>query len=53
MFEEGEEDKFFDILVSYSEASYMWRESHDMIDLANFTHMEVEVIVYDQETKVI
>ena len=53
VFEEGEEDKFFDTLVSSSEASYMWRESHDMIALSNFTNMEVEVIVYDQETKVI
>ena len=50
VFEEGEEDKFFNTLVTSSAASYMWRESHDMIALSNFTNMEVEVIVYDQKT---
>ena len=49
VFEEGEEDKFFDTLVTSSAASYMWRESHDMIAVSNFTNMEVEVIVYDQK----
>ena len=53
VFEAGDEDKFFDTLVSSPEASYMWRESHDLIALANFTNMEVEVVVYDQETKLV
>ena len=50
VFEEGEENTFFDTLVSSPEASYMWRESHDMIALTNFTKMPVEVIVHDQES---
>ena len=31
----------------------MWRESHDIIALANFTKMPIEVVVYDQETNTI
>ena len=50
---EGEEDKFFDTLVSSREASYIWRESHDMVALANFTQMDVEVVVYDQKTGIV
>ena len=50
LFEEGEENLFFDTLVSSPEASYIWRESHDLIALTNFTNMQVEVVVYDQES---
>ena len=53
VFQEGDEDNFFDTLVSSPEASYIWRESHDMLALANFTKMDVEVIVYDQETETV
>ena len=46
-FDKGEEDDFFDYLRESPEASYMWRESADMIGLTNFTQMEVEVNVYN------
>jgi hypothetical protein len=51
VFEEGEDDRFFDTLVSSSDASYIWRESVDTVAMSNFTHMEIEVDVYNSETK--
>ena len=52
-FDTGEEDEFFDYLMESPEASYMWRESADMIALTNFIQMEVEVNVYNSETKTV
>ena len=49
-FDKGEEDDFFDYLLESPEASFMWRESADMIGLTNFTQMEVEVNVYNTKT---
>ena len=50
VFEKGEENVFFDTLVSYPETSYLWRESVDLIGLANFTNMEIEFVVLDPAT---
>ena len=50
MFKEEDEDKFFDTLVSSPGASNMWKAIIDMITLANFTNMEIEVWVYDHNT---
>ena len=52
-FDTGEEDEFFDYLVESPEASYMWRESADMIGLTNFTQMEVEVNVYNTKNETV
>ena len=35
------------------DATYMWRGSADLIAIANLTKMEVEVVVYNQQTKVV
>ena len=48
-FDKGEEEEFFDYLLESPEASFMWRESADMIGLTNFTQMEVEVNIYNRE----
>ena len=53
VFDIGEEDTFFDTLVASPDATYMWRGSEDLIAIANLTKMEVEVVVYDQQTKVV
>ena len=49
-FDLGEENDFFDYLVVSPLASFIWRESADMIALTNFTQMEIEVSVYNQIT---
>ena len=49
-FDIGEENDFFDYLVESPQASFIWRESADMIGLTNFTQMEIEVVVYNQIT---
>ena len=49
-FDLGEENYFFDYLVVSPLASFIWRESADMIALTNFTQMEIEVSVYNQIT---
>ena len=43
----GEEDLFFDTLVSSSEAVFMWRECVDVLGIANMMQMEIEVNVYN------
>ena len=45
-----ERDSFFGTLVSSIEASYMWRNSVDVIALANLTNMPIEVTVFDPKT---
>ena len=51
VFDEGEENAFFDMLVTSPEACYMWRGSADIIGATNFTQMSIEVTVYNQHTK--
>ena len=55
VFKEGEDEKFFDFIVSSKEASNIWRESHAMVPLAYFTQMdvEVEVVAYHQKNNMV
>ena len=50
VFDEGEENAFFDMLVTSPEACYMWRGSADIIGVTNFMQMSREVTVYNQHT---
>ena len=49
-FEKGEEDSFFDTLVSSQEMSFMWRNGFDIQALTDMTNMPIEVTLYDPET---
>ena len=42
VFDVGEENDFFDMLVTSPEASFMWRGSADITGLTNFTKMKEE-----------
>ena len=53
VFYEGEEDMFFDMLVTSPEACFMWRGSADVIGLANFTQMKIEIAIYNQHTNLV
>ena len=49
-FEKGEEDSFFDTLVSSQEMSFMWRNGFDIQALTDMTNMPIEVTLFDTET---
>ena len=51
VFDEGEENHFFEMLVASPEASYMWRGSADIIALTNFTQMKIEIAIFNQHTE--
>ena len=53
VFVEGEENDFFDMLVSSPEACFMWRGSADVIGLTNFTNMKIEIAIYNQGTNLV
>jgi hypothetical protein len=44
---EDEVNRFFDWLDSSEDAVYIWRESADMIAIANYFNMEIEVVKID------
>ena len=50
IYDEGEENEFFEMLVTSPEACFMWRGSADVIALADFTQMKIEIAVYNQHT---
>ena len=52
-FDEGEEENFFNMLVTSPQASFMWRESSDLIGLSNFTKMDINVTVYNNENSIV
>ena len=49
-FEKGEEDSFFDTLVSSQEMSFMWRNGFDVQALTDMTHLPIEVTVFNAES---
>ena len=52
-FNKGEENDFFDMLVTSPEACFMWRGSADIIGLTNFTQMKIEIAIYNQHTNMV
>ena len=50
-FEEGEEDSFFDTLVSSQEMSFMWRNGLDVQALSDMSKMPIECYIYNSETE--
>ena len=53
VYDEGEENDFFDMLVTSPEACFMWRGSADVIGLTNFTNMKIEIAIYNQDTNTV
>ena len=49
-FEKGEEDSFFDTLVSSQEMSFMWRNGFDIQALTDMTNLSIEVTVFNALT---
>ena len=52
-FEKGEEDSFFDTLVSSQKMSFMWRDGFDIQALTDMTQLSIEVTVYNNETNLV
>ena len=52
-FEKGEEDSFFNMLVSSQEMSFMWRNGFDLQALTDMTNMPIEVTLFDTETNTV
>jgi hypothetical protein len=49
---EAEIDRFFDWLGSNEDATFLWRESADMIAISNYYNMEIEVVKIDSSGEV-
>ena len=49
-FEVGEEDSFFNTLVSSQEISFMWRNGIDIQALTDMTNMPIEVTLFDPQS---
>ena len=52
-FEKGEEESFFNPLVSSQEMSFMWRNGFDIQALTDMTNMPIEVTLYDPATHLV